>query len=318
MRPVRSLSASETRVAELPANETGHDVHAGIFRSLDLGTKAFEVRRREMLEDGTSEAEGNEFPRARSEVAQHATPDDVGRRPRINRTAALGHAHALRLPCACPACGLRDNGPSTYSGDGPMDNTAIDGAPSPETLELIAADLLELSPTMRLLMGPQAVRILREMQRGHASLGDAMLLDGNLESAERRGRQLDVGPEFKDLVKARRRLQVYLEEYGIPGFEPPPRAANPRRVRTIELHPTDEDQRTLALRVVGIYQPVFRWEPNIKITSGPERVIVQVSGEEELVDNLVNMIFNTLSANSYRGAWKSDVRRPNLVSALLR
>lgn len=193
----------------------------------------------------------------------------------------------------------------------------------------IAADTLASEPTVLLLLGPQAVQILRKIDRHQPVLEVELLaLREAMSLAAQRGAKM------KDRLTDSQRDQILeLVENGdllgtfIVLTLPPAKIAaffekrqrNPQARATVLLDPADEDAKILIHRVSALYEPVFRWEPSIKAVDQNNKVRLTVTGDPELVQPLLETVFATLSANDYRGTWATeapaggDARAPNVL-----
>ncbi len=191
----------------------------------------------------------------------------------------------------------------------------------------IGIEILAFEPALHLLIGPQGIGVLRKMQRHQAiRAAELVLLAQSLDSAAERGKklrrklsksqreQLDKAAKYSGLVKSYSVLLELSPEDAIRVIETL-RKKNPVAEATIELEPTNENAMVLAERVVGLYEPVFQWEPSLEVQKdvmlgGRIRpMLVVLKGDAEDVANLVETIRLTLGANNYRGTFDADVRR---------
>lgn len=190
---------------------------------------------------------------------------------------------------------------------------------APELVE-IANDVLAYDPAVRLIVGPQAIRTLTKIHAGRPITGDELLLLREaMWSAAERGSKLAKKLTAKQkkqlvhLVEAADQISSYVILISLPPAQLDVilrrRRNNPTKTTTVTLEPADEDSRILILRVASLYQPIFQWEPRVQATPIKETVQMVVSGEAELVDPLVQTIFETLGVNAYRGIWTADRRR---------
>lgn len=180
-----------------------------------------------------------------------------------------------------------------------------------------AAILLESAPTVRLLVGPAGVRAasrLREGERGSQTIRSfayaVVDASGRAERlAARKGLEKAVVERLSD-------IQSCLRDAGLDaaavGPLKPDRSRNslhPLKVVEVQLQPLDESSRDLALRAARLYSPVFADEPRVTVW-GNDVLTVEISGSDpDLVDDLVEEFFLTLSQNRYRGSFSSPTIR---------
>lgn len=193
----------------------------------------------------------------------------------------------------------------------------------------IAADTLASEPTILLLLGPQAVQILRKIDRHQPvlevellALREAMMFAAT-RGAKMKGRLTESQrDQLLELVENGDLLGTFIVLTMPPAkitafFEK--RQRNPQARATVLLEPKDKDAQILIHRVASLYEPVFRWEPSIKAVDQNSNVRLTVTGDPELVQPLLETVFATLSANNYRGTWATEVpasagdRTPNVL-----
>lgn len=201
-----------------------------------------------------------------------------------------------------------------------------DIAPVVPELRKVAGAVLAFDPAMHLLLGPHAVRTLKKVERAEpVTIAELVVLGEAIDSASKRGIRMLERLSEKQIEQLMELAEIsgLLGAYIILVRLPPEEAArvverfrreNPVAEATITLEPTDENAIVLAERVVGLYEPVFRWEPQIKVIKDVtlkgklHPMIVTLSGDEGDVIQLVETLRLTLGANAYRGTFDADVR----------
>lgn len=198
----------------------------------------------------------------------------------------------------------------------------------------LAEKTLHFDPAIHLLIGPQGVRVLRRLDRGEAVRSvELILLSRALSSAGVRGTRMHElftkaqQKQISDLTHFSTMIEGYLT---LLGFMSPEQAdmllrkysreRNPVATAQILLQPQNEDHAILAERVVGLYAPVFQWEPRVQTQRQNTDLVVTVQGDQADVTELVEVIRTTLGANRYRGTFDAqlEARVPNRKSRLLR
>lgn len=205
-------------------------------------------------------------------------------------------------------------------------NPANDFVPVPASIIELAGELLAMEPTVLLMIGPQGVSILKKL-RAHqpvrvvelVALHNAILAAGRRASKMRGKLSKAQRDQIAHAIRETETLEGLIILVSLPPEElerllrERGRIENP--TRTIVLEPLDQKSLVLAERVVGIYDPVFAWEPKAVARREDGTLRIEVTGTTDLADNLVELIFETLGANRYQGIWQDDGRHRVIAGA---